>query len=50
MNFSYDFKYSLFGRDAALEILKSKQTMWWMSMGITWDDKKSLSRKLERKD
>lgn len=40
----------LFGRDAALEILKSKQTMWWMSMGITWDDKKSLSRKLERKD
>lgn len=38
----------LFGRDAALEILKSKQTMWWMSMGITWDDKKSLSKKLKR--
>ena len=32
----------LFGRDAALEVLKSKQTMWWMSMGITWDDKRNI--------
>ena len=38
----------LFGRDAALEVLKSKRTMWWMSMGITWDDKKSLSRILKK--
>lgn len=38
----------LFGRDAALEVLKSKRTMWWTSMGITWDDKKSLSRILKK--
>ena len=38
----------LFGRDAALEVLKSKRTMWWMSMGITWDDKKSLSKTLKK--
>ncbi len=39
----------LFGRDAALEILENKKTMRWMSMGITFDDKKSLAKKLERK-
>lgn len=39
----------LFGRDAALEVLKNKKTMWWMSMGITWDDKKSLSKILKNK-
>ena len=38
----------LFGRDAALAVLKSKQTMWWMSMGITWDDKESISKVLKR--
>lgn len=38
----------LFGRDAALEVLKNKKTMWWMSMGITWDDKKSLSKILKK--
>jgi hypothetical protein len=38
----------LFGRDAAIEILKSKRTMWWMSLGITWDDKESLSRILKK--
>ena len=39
----------LFGRDAALEVLKNKQTIWSMSMGITWDTKKSLAKILERK-
>lgn len=38
----------LFGRDAALDVLKNKQTMWWMSMGITMDDKNSLSKILKR--
>lgn len=38
----------LFGRDAALEILKNKRTMWWMSMGITWDNKESLSKILKK--
>lgn len=38
----------LFGRDAALEVLKSKKTMWWMSMGITWNDKESLERILRK--
>lgn len=38
----------LFGRDAALEVLKNKRTMWWMSMGITLDDKKSLSKILKK--
>ena len=40
----------LFGRDAALEILKSKNTLWWMSLGITWDDKESLGKKLKKKE
>lgn len=38
----------LFGRDAALDILKNKKTMWWMSLGITWDNKESLSRILKK--
>ncbi|MBQ4584305.1 MAG: methyltransferase domain-containing protein [Bacilli bacterium] len=38
----------LFGRDAALEILKNKRTMWWMSLGITWDNKESLARILKK--
>ncbi|MBP3800042.1 MAG: methyltransferase domain-containing protein, partial [Bacilli bacterium] len=38
----------LFGRDAAIEILKNKRNMWWMSLGITWDDKKSLSKILKK--
>ena len=38
----------LFGRDAALEILKSKRNMWWMSLGITWDNKDSLSKILRK--
>ena len=38
----------LFGRDAALEILNNKKTMWWMSMGITFDDKKSLEKILKK--
>lgn len=38
----------LFGRDAALEVLKNKRTMWWMSMGITLDNKKSLSKILKK--
>lgn len=38
----------LFGRDAALEILKNKQIMWWMSLGITWNDKKGLSKILKK--
>ena len=38
----------LFGRDAALEILKSKRNMWWMSLGITWDNKDSLSKILKK--
>ncbi|MBQ1496486.1 MAG: methyltransferase domain-containing protein [Bacilli bacterium] len=37
----------LFGRDAALEILKSRKRMWWMSLGITWNDKKSISKILK---
>ena len=40
----------LFGRDAALDILKNKKNMWWMSLGITWDDKQSLSRILRKGD
>lgn len=39
----------LFGRDAALEILKSKRNMWWMSMGITWDNKESIGKILSKK-
>lgn len=38
----------LFGRDAALEILKTKRTMWWMSMGITWNDKQSIAKILKK--
>ena len=38
----------LFGRDAALAVLKNRQTMWWMSLGITWDDKESLQKRLKR--
>ena len=38
----------LFGRDAALDILKTKRNLWWMSLGITWDDKESLSRILKK--
>ena len=38
----------LFGRDAALEVLKNKQTIWSMSMGITWDNKKSLEKILKK--
>ena len=38
----------LFGRDAAIEILKNKRTMWWMSLGITWDNKESLSKILKK--
>lgn len=38
----------LFGRDAALEVLKSKRTMWWMSAGITWDNKESLAKVLKK--
>ena len=38
----------LFGRDAALEILKNRRRMWWMSLGITWDDKNSLSKILKK--
>ena len=38
----------LFGRDAALEVLKNRQTLWWMSMGITWDDKESLAKILRK--
>lgn len=38
----------LFGRDAALEVLKNKRTMWWMSAGITWDTKDSLSKILKK--
>lgn len=38
----------LFGRDAALEVLKNKRTMWWMSMGITWNNKNSLSKILKK--
>lgn len=38
----------LFGRDAALEILKNKRNMWWMSLGITWDNKESLSKILKK--
>lgn len=38
----------LFGRDAALEILKNKRAMWWMSLGITWDNKESLARILKK--
>ena len=38
----------LFGRDAALEVLKNKQTIWSMSMGITWDDKESLEKILKK--
>lgn len=35
----------LFGRDAAIEILKEKRTMWWMALGITWDTKETLAKK-----
>ncbi len=38
----------LFGRDAAIEILNNKKTMWWMSLGITWDTKESLARALKK--
>lgn len=38
----------LFVRDAALEILKGKRNMWWMSLGITWDNKDSLSKILKK--
>ena len=38
----------LFGRDAALEILKNKRNMWWMSLGITWDNKKTLAKILKK--
>ncbi|MBR2677907.1 MAG: methyltransferase domain-containing protein [Bacilli bacterium] len=38
----------LFGRDAALDILKSKKNMWWMSLGITWDNKESLAKVLKK--
>ena len=38
----------LFGRDAAIEILKNKRTMWWMSLGITWDNKESISKILKK--
>ena len=46
---SFNVMGHLFGRDAALVVLKNNQTMWWMSMGIIWDDKKSLEKRLERK-
>lgn len=39
----------LFGRDAALEVLKNKQTIWSMSMGITLDTKESLEKILRKK-
>lgn len=39
----------LFGRDAALDILNSKKTMWMMSLGITWDNKESLEKILSRR-
>ena len=38
----------LFGRDAALEILNNKRNMWWMSLGVTWDTKESLSKILKK--
>ena len=38
----------LFGRDAAIEILKNKKTIWWMSLGITWNNKESLSKILKK--
>ncbi len=38
----------LFGRDAALEILNNKRTMWWMSLGITWDNKESIAKILKK--
>ena len=38
----------LFGRDAALYVLKNKKTIWWMSLGITWDNKESLSKILKK--
>lgn len=38
----------LFGRDAAIEILKEKRTMWWMALGITWDTKETLAKKIKR--
>lgn len=38
----------LFGRDAALQVLRDRRTMWWMSLGITWDDKESLAKILKR--
>lgn len=39
----------LFGRDAAIEILKNKKNMWWMSLGITWDNKESIAKKLKNR-
>lgn len=38
----------LFGRDAALEILKSKRNEWNMSLGITWDNKESIKKILKK--
>ena len=38
----------LFGRDAALQVLRDRRTMWWMSLGITWDDKESLAKILKK--
>ena len=38
----------LFGRDAALDILKNKKNMWWMSLGITWDNKESIAKVLRK--
>lgn len=38
----------LFGRDAAVDILKNRQVEWWMSMGITYDTKQSLKNALKK--
>lgn len=38
----------LFGRDAAIEVMKNKKNLWWMSLGITLDNKESISRILKK--
>ncbi len=37
----------LFGRDASLNIIKNNKTEWMMSLGITFNDKKSLKKIIE---
>ena len=34
----------LFGRDAANDVLNSRQKEWWMSMGITYNTKKEIEK------